>query len=1019
MKTTEVTVNPITHWGRRALLTGLALLLPATMLSIPAQTAQASDPTETTLSDPGAKGKLVRTFSGTVIGTGAADASLPCQTFYCDTHAVHMSVPANYWTTHSGGVKLTVDWDQSAGDFDIYVLDEAGATIGSAANSGAGPEIVDLGKLAAGDYTVEVRSWVAPPATNYTGTFVFTSTKLPKAMMFNETHDSLIKELTQTYPLRVVFVGRKPSKEEIAELRHWIPTNYQPTVANKSASPGDLNAGAGLLNWNKAHYRPGESPYFIGTRFNYKLQVLVASDAYAKALFNVAKKNTAQDQTYHDGALTDGGQSTANLVKYDETYGDFRVIAKGDPTFKVIDPTVHDLVDAFAVEDWIFNSRDDKRWDCAFKNTATGKCVSAKVIQNTRGYHDPYYDKFGLNLDKMPQGVNKGTTTFFLDTFTPDYAADYFRPGSYHVWGTDKVIDGQIVAKPATKGGSWRITDPDTGNWSGVDNARTWGGRYRFHFFDLGAAPNDYESASWLGKERTMSSDLPYGDPPVWQYDQDPSWQQSGEECATIPELNYTGGTPCRMMPRLARDVAYQLFFRSTAGYLYRPIPRGDVNWLAVSNWTDFYSRPQPDPVTGTLTNAPWYGTWWTNMQKLYKIGHIKNGVKQDDTLRWLSSALPYTRWVGRRGESIPLYDPTSNRPTGEFLNVAPKYEDLPAPEYHVSQSASGMDIAPEPLYDGQHVKVKYQGKTVDLTAVQIAIEKAKASGLLGATYDDSVNPDLFRDFVDANRPGIADRVTGINTIPSINIVFEKVYTWALPAIVGGIAESTADGEAWGVLNNVNDRFKACSANYPSGQAEGAPQSLIDQCLPTQETGTGFSYTIEHEAAHNLGLSHPHDGSYGVDRCPAGDPNEGQWKCYWQGLGWLMDVSAAPTTYAMAYRPYGVEDQDNLQRGHVVEYLVAAQDALREALVREAKAGRTTPSAGWDKRYEQYKKWKTVAVKLFKRGDYLHAEYAARNSAIASRGFAQTQARVIAPRLLQAGQVYYFKVHPQTTRGLD
>ena len=54
----------------------------------------------------------------------------------------------------------------------------------------------------------------------------------------------------------------------------------------------------------------------------------------------------------------------------------------------------------------------------------------------------------------------------------------------------------------------------------------------------------------------------------------------------------------------------------------------------------------------------------------------------------------------------------------------------------------------------------------------------------------------------------------------------------------------------------------------------------------------------------------------------------------------MFDISAAPTTYAMSYRPYEVEDQDNLQRGHIAEYLLAAQDALRDRLKDQAAAGR-------------------------------------------------------------------------------
>ena len=91
------------------------------------------------------------------------------------------------------------------------------------------------------------------------------------------------------------------------------------------------------------------------------------------------------------------------------------------------------------------------------------------------------------------------------------------------------MIDGEIVPKAVEKGGSWRITDPDTGQWDGVDFARTWGGRYRFHFVDLGAAPNDYESATWLNAKLPMSSDYPHGDPPIWQYDADPLWKQAGD----------------------------------------------------------------------------------------------------------------------------------------------------------------------------------------------------------------------------------------------------------------------------------------------------------------------------------------------------------------------------------------------------------------------------------------------------------------------------------------------------------
>jgi hypothetical protein len=953
----------------------------------------------------------------------------------CDVFMLNLDIPDNYWESAEGNVTVGITWTGSA-DFDLYVYDEDGAEVDSSTAAATTSEQVELGELPGGIYEVRVVAYTAA-GTTYYGKATLESTQLPPAMVFPETKDTVMNLLTVDYPLNVIFVGYSPTEEEIAEMRAWIPDKYQPTVATKSPSGDEIqNEGAGLLNWNKNHLIQSE-PYYDGIRYNYKIRFLQASEEYVKALFQQAENSTAQDQAFHTA------QTGVSLSHYDESYGNYRVAAKGgDPSYKVTDPTHTDLIDAYAVEDWIFNTRYDDVWNCAFRDLETGEQFSPAILQpGEDAYHDPYYDKNGLDLDRMPQGPNKGSSFLFFDTFMPDYAGDYFRPNAYHTWGTDKVINGAIDPKKIEDGGSWRITNPDTGAWDGVDFARTWGGRYRFHFIDLGAAPNDYESASWAGAERTMSSDYPHGDPPIWQYKADPQWQQSGETCAADdlnPLWEFTGGTPCRMMPRLGRDVAYGLFFRSTSGYLYRPIPRGDVNWLAVSNWTDFYSRPQYDPIGGQITSAPYYGNWWTNTDKLYRIGLSTDPADKEDVLRWLSSALPYTRWVGRKGQEITIYDPTNNQPTARVLDTSPKYEDLPAPEYHVNSAALEAELVPEPMY-AFHTSpriVNYGSSMVNLTDLSNAFEKAKSRGFVGLTYDLSVPHEYMRDYFDAHRPGIADIVTGtngisefslVNTIPAINMVFEKGYTWALPAIVGGIAVGTSDGEAWGVMNNVNDRAKSPLSDYPADPTANCPAPTRTEAPwncpkhstvadPGARSGGGFSYTIEHEAAHNLGLSHPHDGSYGVDRCPADDENvarRGKWECYWSGLGWMYDISAAPTTYAMSYRPYEVEDQDNLQRGRVAEYLVMGQEALRQRLIDEANGGGTTPSAGWTADFNRMKVWREQAADLFAVGDYLHAEYAARNASLAARGVPQTPQNTSNPKLVEAGQIFYFNVNPQ------
>src|SRR5207249_515377 len=83
-------------------------------------------------------------------------------------------------------------------------------------------------------------------------------------------------------------------------------------------------------------------------------------------------------------------------------------------------------------------------------------------------------------------------------------------------------------------------------------------------------------------------------------------------------------------------------------------------------------------------------------------------------------------------------------------------------------------------------------------------------------------------------------------------------------------------------------------------------------------------------------------------------------------------------------------------------------------LVSEVRAGRTTPSDAFTNDYNRMRTWRTQAVELFRNGDYLHAEYAARNASIAARGFPQAAANTSDPRLLEAGQVFYFNVHPQS-----
>src|SRR4029079_13569736 len=64
----------------------------------------------------------------------------------------HISTPAGYGDTHS--LRIDVSWPQTAADFDVYVLDQAGDPVGQAASS-ADPEQV-VPPPTTGTYTVRV-----------------------------------------------------------------------------------------------------------------------------------------------------------------------------------------------------------------------------------------------------------------------------------------------------------------------------------------------------------------------------------------------------------------------------------------------------------------------------------------------------------------------------------------------------------------------------------------------------------------------------------------------------------------------------------------------------------------------------------------------------------------------------------------------------------------------------------------------------------------------------------------------
>jgi hypothetical protein len=124
---------PRARHTRRVIGLASSACLAAALLALSGH-AVASNPAEGTVSDTSTS----VTWSGgpfvapnaTATALGAPDCTVPMS---CDDFTLHVSTPAGYDTGHA--LKIDVAWPNTAADFDIYVLDAAGNTVGTSASS--------------------------------------------------------------------------------------------------------------------------------------------------------------------------------------------------------------------------------------------------------------------------------------------------------------------------------------------------------------------------------------------------------------------------------------------------------------------------------------------------------------------------------------------------------------------------------------------------------------------------------------------------------------------------------------------------------------------------------------------------------------------------------------------------------------------------------------------------------------------------------------------------------------------
>ncbi|HXH35705.1 MAG TPA: hypothetical protein VNJ54_15085, partial [Plantibacter sp.] len=290
---------------------------------------------------------------------------------------------------------------------------------------------------------------------------------------------------------------------------------------------------------------------------------IYASDAFADGLFASMAANS-----------TTGEFSNSRNRNYLEGYNASRGVYRGSNRLVTPNAPVR-FVDGEKTEDWI--------------------AANAPTL-------------LGLDFAARGKGAGKsfGYTVFLINSWDSPQAISRLKPqNEYHVFKVNR-------------------TDPDTGDFDGIDWARVWGGRYRFMMVDAGAAPNPYEAETWGNRNRSVYGSANY-DPPLWEYranaprpvtlvhtTQDVTQAVTPGESFDTAELN-------RMFARTVNEAAS---FRFLHSYLYEPQPATGQYWFSDNVWHD------------AKAEVPWA----SDLSKLYN---------QDTVLAGLRTLTPYLTFAG------------------------------------------------------------------------------------------------------------------------------------------------------------------------------------------------------------------------------------------------------------------------------------------------------------------------------------------------------------------------------------
>src|SRR5919106_2009052 len=152
-------------FSRTSPVPGFAVLLAMVIGAggLLAMTAGAADPNEGTVSldhtNTGWTGKDYASGSSSVPESRSAQVvcSVPGDDL-CDHFELSADIDSSHWAANRGGVEVLISWPSEEDDFDLYVYDSQGNSVGSSATSGGTSERVFI-ENASGDYQVRVVPW--------------------------------------------------------------------------------------------------------------------------------------------------------------------------------------------------------------------------------------------------------------------------------------------------------------------------------------------------------------------------------------------------------------------------------------------------------------------------------------------------------------------------------------------------------------------------------------------------------------------------------------------------------------------------------------------------------------------------------------------------------------------------------------------------------------------------------------------------------------------------------------------